>query len=378
MRLFGELVIAYLFLAGLGAGGTVAASLADLLLVREPFGAAARPYDGKTPAERLVALVFAASLGAVGLGIACLVLDVGRTDRVLALFLAPRLSVMVVGAWALAALGAALAALTLARFLYLPWVPRRAVAVLEVAACVAAVVVAVYAGLLLQMNAGVRLWSTPWVPVLFVLSAASCGCALMLACGLFVGGDGAVARIARAAVGADAAVIALEVVAAAFFLAFVLESDHPGVEASAASLMGGVAALPWWIGFGVCGIVAPLAIEGAYLVRRWAAHQRGWGLGALGAASMAARSPAAAWALALSAALVFAGSAGLRAAIVEAGAQRPLELQPVSAQAAEAAQGEEGAPAAPENATGAETQRDPDGADRAPEDEREDISTWLS
>ncbi len=378
MRVFGELVIAYLFLAGLGAGGTVAASLADLLLVREPFGAAARPYDGKAPAERLVALAFAASLGAVGLGISCLVLDVGRADRVLALFLAPRLSVMVVGAWALAALGAALAALTLVRFLYLPWASRRAVAALEVTACVAAVVVAVYAGLLLQMNAGVRLWSTPWVPTLFALSAASCGCALMLACGLFVGADGAVARMAQAAARVDAAVIALEVVAAAFFLAFVLENDHPGVEASAASLMGGAAALPWWIGFVACGIGAPLVIEGIYLARQRVAPQRGQLPTAFGTASIPASSPAAAWALALSAALVFAGSAGLRAAIVEAGAQRPLELQPVSAQAAEAAQGEEGAPAAPEDATGAEAQPDPDGAARAPEDEREDISTWLS
>ena len=38
---FGELVAAYLFLAGVGAGGIAAASLADLLFVKAPFGAAA-------------------------------------------------------------------------------------------------------------------------------------------------------------------------------------------------------------------------------------------------------------------------------------------------------------------------------------------------
>ena len=37
--MFGELVTAYLFLAGVGAGGVAVASVADLLLVREPFGA---------------------------------------------------------------------------------------------------------------------------------------------------------------------------------------------------------------------------------------------------------------------------------------------------------------------------------------------------
>ena len=39
--MFGELVADYLFLAGVGAGGIAAASLADLLFVRAPFGAAA-------------------------------------------------------------------------------------------------------------------------------------------------------------------------------------------------------------------------------------------------------------------------------------------------------------------------------------------------
>ena len=54
--MFGELVTAYLFLAGVGAGGVAAASLADLLLVREPFGTDVVPdFAEKRPAERLVA-----------------------------------------------------------------------------------------------------------------------------------------------------------------------------------------------------------------------------------------------------------------------------------------------------------------------------------
>ena len=60
--LFGELVTAYLFLAGVGAGGVAAASLADLLFVREPFGADVVPdFAEKRPAERLVAGVLALS-----------------------------------------------------------------------------------------------------------------------------------------------------------------------------------------------------------------------------------------------------------------------------------------------------------------------------
>ena len=88
--MFGELVAAYLFLAGVGAGGIAAASLADLLFVRAPFGAAAESSVAEAPAaERLVSLVFAAAFGALAMGVGCLAADLGRVDRVLALFLTP-------------------------------------------------------------------------------------------------------------------------------------------------------------------------------------------------------------------------------------------------------------------------------------------------
>lgn len=190
--MFGELVTAYLFLAGVGAGGVAAASLADLLFVREPFGADVVPdFAEKCPAERLVAGVLALSCGALALGVGCLAADLGRIDRVLSLFLAPPVTLMNLGAWAVALLTVLAAALALVRFLYLPWADRRAVVVAEVVACGLAVVVAVYAGLLLQTLSGVRLWSTPWVQALFALSAASCGCALLMAGALFVEATGA-------------------------------------------------------------------------------------------------------------------------------------------------------------------------------------------
>lgn len=311
--MFGELVIAYLFLAGVGAGGAVAASLADLFVVREPFGAGAKPdVAEKAPAERLVALVFVVSCGAMVLGAACLALDLGRLDRLLALFLSPPMTLMNLGAWAVTLLTVAAAALALVRVLYLPGVRRGAVVALEVAAVALAIVVAVYAGLLLRTLTGVRLWSSVWVPALFVLSAASCGCALVLAAALFFRGDRTVALLASRAARVDAAIVALEAVAGALFLAFVLGSEHPGVQVSGASLMEGNAALPWWVGFVACGIVVPLVVEAVCLVRdRWQTGTRSF--------------PAAA--LALSGVLVLVGALGLRAAVVDAGAQRDLELQ---------------------------------------------------
>ncbi|MEC4176285.1 NrfD/PsrC family molybdoenzyme membrane anchor subunit [Adlercreutzia sp. R7] len=338
--MFGELVAAYLFLAGTGAGGIAAASLVDLLVVRAPCGAASAASVADTsPAERLVAYASATSASALVAGAACLIADVGRADRVLALFFTPGFTFMNVGAWALTALITVGAALALVRFLYLPWVGRAAVAVLEVAAVALAFVVAVYAGLLLQGLAGVRLWSSGWVPVLFVLSAASCGCALVAGCALFVEADGRTVALGRAILRSDAVVVGAEALAGALFLAGAAGSDHPGVAASVERLLHGSAALPWWCGFVLCGLAAPLAIEAAFWLRE---RRRGSGaIGSGGARSLrevdvpaAFSAPAFAVppvALVALAALVLAGGAGLRWAVVEAGEQRPLELQEVEA-----------------------------------------------
>lgn len=370
--MFGELVTAYLFLAGVGAGGVAAASVADLLLVREPFGADVVPdFAEKRPAERLVTGVLALSCGALALGAGCLAADLGRIDRVLSLFLAPPATLMNLGAWAVALLTALAAALALARFLYLPWVDRRAVVTVEVVACGLAAVVAVYAGLLLQTLSGVRLWSSPWVPVLFVLSAASCGCALLMAGSLFAEGDEGVRKVARAGARADAVVIVAEVAAAAGFLAFVAGSDHAGVEASAASLLHGPAALPWWVGFVACGLAAPLAVEVGCLVRERRRPGANGGRAAypLGVPASEPRAyPAAA--LALAAALVLVGAVGLRAAVVEAGTQRPLELQEVEAPASTPSENEEAPPFSAPSAKG--------GGQDAAATEREDVTLWSN
>ena len=336
MAVFGELIAAYLFLAGTGAGGIAVASLADLLAVRAPFGEGAPPSVAEaSPAERLAAFTLAASWGALALGTACLAADLGRIDRVLALFLAPAPTLMNLGAWALAALIAVGGALVLVRFLYLPQVTRRVVVVGEVVAVALAAVVAVYAGLLLSMLPGVRLWASPAVPVLFVLSAASCGCAVVVGAALFVENDGEVRRLVRRVLTVDIAVVVAEMAAAAWFLGAALASDHPGVAASAESLLHGSAALPWWIGFGLCGLLVPLVAETVLGLRGRSRH----GAGGLERFPVASRSAApvpdassattsvAPAVLAVLAACVLVGGIGLRGAIEDAGAHRPLELR---------------------------------------------------
>lgn len=377
--MFGELVAAYLFLAGVGAGGIAAASLADLLFVRAPFGAAAESSVAEAPAaERLVSLVFAAAFGALAVGVGCLAADLGRVDRVLALFLTPAFTLMNVGAWALAGLLAVGAVLALGRFAYLPWLGRRAVGALEVAAVALACAVAVYAGLLLRGLAGVRLWASLWVPVLFVLSAASCGCVLFAGCSLFVEADGRTVALGRAILRVDAVVVA-EAVAAALFFGEAAASGHPGVIASVASLSHGAAALPWWGGFVLCGLAASLAIEGAL----WVRERRSAGTRGVAAVGVTARgsiaAPASAFdappaVLAALALAVLVGGAGLRWAVVEAGTQRPLELQSVE----DAADAESFGLGQADEAPAVAAEGGASGGSPASSQKREDLSLWSS
>ncbi len=306
--MFGILTTAYLFLGGAGAGAVMLAALADLVWVREPFGSRARvSLDEAQPAERMVALGLLAGLLALVLGAGCLLLDLGRPDRLDAFLTSVVPSLIATGAYAVAALAACGAFLAAVRFAYLPTVPRGAVAAVEVAAVALALVVMLYTGLLLQDTVGVALWRTPLVPALFALSSLSCGVAVLLACARFAGpSDAEAALLVRRLVRFDLAVIALEAVCGALFAGFALASDHPAASASAASLVAGEQAVLWWAGFAACGIAAPLALEAL-------------------SARMSANVARAVCAFA--AVFVLVGGFCLRASVVEAGAHRALELQ---------------------------------------------------
>lgn len=255
---------------------------------------------------------------------ACLAFDLGRIDRVLALFLAPQPTVMSVGAFALAALIVAAAPLAAVRFFYLPGMGRAAVTALEALAVVLGVVVMVYTGLLLQSLQGLGLWRSPWLPVLFTLSSASSGIALLLACCAWAGEDAALRRMLRALVRVDGVLIAAEAVAATLFAGLSAASAHPGAAAAAAALLEGPQATAWWLGFALCGLALPLAAELACLLSE-------------GRRDTAPRAFAPATLPALAAVLVLAGALCLRWAVTDAAVPRELALQDPPAAAADLA-----------------------------------------
>lgn len=248
--MFSVLAVGYLFLGGAGAGAIAVASILDLVWVKAPFGHTSRIGIGEaTPLERTVAVGMLAGFAALALGMLFLLFDLGRIDRVASLLLRPSLSFLTVGTYALAGLAACAALLVAVRFAYLPSVPRGAVRAVEAAAAVVAVVVMLYTGLLLQNTGAVALWSSPLVPVLFLLSSLSCGMAALLLAAYFAPADAGTAWLFRMLARVDALIVVLEAAAAALFVAFALADDHPGAVASAQRLAEGDLALWWWVGF---------------------------------------------------------------------------------------------------------------------------------
>ena len=119
-------------------------------------------------------------------GMLCLLVDLGRPDRLLGLFASPAPSVMAAGSFALVAALACAAAFSLGALLDTVRLPRAAVLALAAAGALSAAVTATYTGALLQSLASVLLWRTSLVPVLFVLSSASCGIATAFLAASFV------------------------------------------------------------------------------------------------------------------------------------------------------------------------------------------------
>ncbi len=318
--MFGTFAVLYLFCGGTGAGAIAVCSLADLAWARQPFGTGTYTQGPSVrPEARIVDFGFAAGLALLVLGIACLLLDLGRLDRVLMLFLNPQPTFVTVGAFALAALALLGGFLAAVRFLYVPAVRRGAVAAAEAVAVAVGVVAMLYTGLLLQTMGGIAFWASPFVPLLFLLSSLSGGMALVLLAALFVERTPPTGQLTGFLARTDLLVVVLEIACVAGFLLWAQASGHPGVRVSLAQLAEGDVARAWWIGFCACGLAVPLGVEVA-----------GWASGAL-------RSERAGWsaAFAVAAALVLVGGWCLRWSMVEAGVHRELELESVPALVAE-------------------------------------------
>lgn len=296
-------IVIYLFLGGTGAGACLIAACLGISALRlafrgsfvspnksaisHPAAERARRNGRRMLAESLYAArkTLTASLMAAAFCLAAgacfLLVDLGRPDRALSLLTRPSPSYVAVGAWALGVCLclALLLAFSWKRHATLP--PALGFALHGIAAVVSAVVMA-YTGLLLASIMATPLWNSPWLAALFFLSAASCGCAVVLLCARSLRLYRKHARVMRALLLADGVIIALEAVATAAFVvcatgpagpaalaaqtaaALPLANLSPYEQAQLAgafALVRGSQAQWFWGGYALCGIAAPLAFE---------------------------------------------------------------------------------------------------------------------
>lgn len=324
--MFSELVVAYLFLGGTGAGVCAVMAVLGLLSDGDEVrrSCALRFRDG---CGCLYGSFFGTSLigaaAVLGLAALCLVADVGRPDRLLVLATSAPTSYLVVGAWAVAFcfVLALVAALLWRGLLPATLTALRIVSGLLLAV---AVVVMAYTGLLLSDMASVPLWHSGWLPVLFMLSSLSCGIALCVAFALLGRIADAFRRTLRLLLRIDGALVVVEGAVLALWLLSVWAALPPdgaltptdeAAQASVALLLSGSGSVLFWGGLVALGLVVPLAIDGlaAFAMGRRAATSssavdRGPGV------SLAAQG-----ALLASAGCVLVGGACLRAVVVAAG-----------------------------------------------------------
>lgn len=303
---FSNLIVLYLFLGGAAAGSFAVLSSIDLYeafckggRVHVPRARFARRTRRVHPAshKRVMTTGYAIAFVMLAVGMLCLLADLGRPEEFYLLFLRPTGSFVSIGTFALTLLAACLAIALAESGLALGPAWRRASLIAKALGAVVAVVVMVYTGLLLGSVVAVDLWQSWLLPVLFLLSALSCGCAVVMLSACFCEGCSAALTWVRILPAVDAGIIVLEALAVVAFAATVN-------AASAArpfdALLTGDQACAFWLGFVGCGLLAPLAVESSALFAR------------------KSRRPSV---VAVMAALVLVGGFSLRSVLVNAGVQ---------------------------------------------------------
>lgn len=199
-------------------------------------------------------------------GLLCLLADLGKPEAFYLIFLYPTSSFMSIGAFALTFMTICLAVALAEAVLVLGPAWERLALVAKAVGIVFSLVVMLYTGFLLETVLAVQLWTSLWLPVLFLLSALSCGCAVVLL-GVCVSGgcEGLRAWLRRLTI-VDALIVALEAVVT---VAFVVSVAATGGRSALDVLLFGNLTWLFWVGFVACGMVVPFALElDALLVRR--------------------------------------------------------------------------------------------------------------
>lgn len=205
------------------------------------------------------ALSWPLCLVVLGLGVLCLVADLGRPDHLLVLVFSPKLSVMTVGAYSL---GVSILVAVIfsvgANFDGFEVTPI-IVYVLGSVGFVTGLACALYTGVLLGDLASVLFWQTWLLPMVFLLSSLSGGIALVFLAAAFVDARQTIVKPLVNMARIDGALIVFELV---FLMAYLVWGAlSPGAFDAAYSLFAGDSKELFWGGVVAIGLVLPLVLE---------------------------------------------------------------------------------------------------------------------
>lgn len=271
---FGSLVAWYLFFGGTAAGSFAVLAVVDLGVA---FSHAHAATSSRLPGEcwgrrarsvtqrRLARVGYSASFVLLLVALLCLLADLGRPQAFYLLFLYPTSSFVSLGAFSLALFGTCLVLVLAESLLTLSSFWEKVALAAKALGFVLAVMVMTYTGLLLKSVVAVELWQSVMLPALFLFSALSCGCGVVMLSACVCETSPGSSSWARALSAADIALIVLELLSAVVYAATL---GLAGEDAPFAALVRGGQAPLFWLGFVGCGILAPLVAEIAMLARR--------------------------------------------------------------------------------------------------------------
>ncbi len=252
--MFGAFVIVYLFLGGLGSGMLLLSSASSLAFHRSLNRSEleTRAFD----AWRNRCFVW--GFVVLTCGALCLMLDLGRPERFVMLFLRPSASsVLSYGAIFLAALIAVAAFLLVANYcggrVRVPTGARKAS---EVACLVLSVLVMAYTGVYLMSTQAVSFWSTPLIVALFVASAVSMGLSGCNMAGSLLRDTWMLDGLTDGLHWTHVVVLAIEVGVLAWFLADAMARGGRAAD-SCALLFSGELEVWFFGGVVMCGLAIP-------------------------------------------------------------------------------------------------------------------------
>lgn len=263
--MFGFAIMCYLFLGGLGGGLCIVTAALGLCAPRAVVQDSLS-YEYRT----IFVSCFMASAVVLVLAAMCLLADGIRFEAIERLFFASKVSFLSVGAWAVAV---SVVVNVLLAFAWKTNFAAKSIVAMRGALIVAALVgsvVVLYTGLFLATMRAVPLWNTLWLPVLFALSALSCGVAFAVFIAHIRGFADVFTSTMRNLVWTDMVLIVLEALCVlGFIVSLCMSADAtPTAAAAAASageLVSGEFAWLWWGGFVGLGLLTAMVLDIVFL-----------------------------------------------------------------------------------------------------------------